>query len=133
MDDRVDTLARLVASKRTRRGLAHSLVGLAVSGGLIPTLAEPAIAGKRKHKHGKRKKPCGPCRHKQRGRCRPRPDATPCGECGACLDGVCTPAKVDCGGACMECDATARCRAKPDGAVCLGNGTCLNGLCNKPV
>ena len=132
MDDvRFDALSRIVGGKRTRRGLAPALVGLTAIGGSVQALTEPAEANQRKST--KRKKRCGPCKRNRRGRCRAKADAVPCGECGVCLDGVCTPAKVDCGGPCMECAAGARCRPKPDGAVCLGTGSCLNGLCAKPV
>jgi hypothetical protein len=77
---------------------------------------------------------CPPCRRKRKNGCKKRvPDTTPCRECGVCLDGVCTPDKVDCGGICMYCDAEARCRRKADGTPCLDTGTCLSGLCQKPV
>jgi hypothetical protein len=130
-DSHFDALSRFVESTRTRRGLARALVGLTAIGGAILARIEPAGASKPQSR--KRKKACGPCKRNRRGRCRPKADATPCGECGVCLDGGCTPAKVDCGGPCMECAAGARCQAKPDGAVCLGTGSCLNGLCVKPV
>ena len=119
--NRSNLLSTLVPRARNRRGVVRALLALA-AGGLTPALV------------GAKKKSCGPCRRQKRGRCRgAKPDATPCGECGICLDGVCTPAKADCGGPCMECGPTARCRAKPDGATCLDNGTCLNGLCNQPL
>jgi hypothetical protein len=87
-DSHFDALSRFVESKRTRRGLARALVGLTAIGGAILARIEPAGASKPQSR--KRKKACGPCKRNRRGRCRPKADATPCGECGVCLDGGCT-------------------------------------------
>lgn len=128
--DRFDALSHIVTSDWNRRGVVRALIGLAVGSGLPPALAERVIARKKRRR---KKKPCAPCQRRTNGRCRgAQPDGTRCGECGTCLDGVCTPATTLCGGTCSVCDATARCRTQPDDAACDIDGKCLNGTCNPP-
>lgn len=129
--NRFDAMSQIVTRERNRRGIVRALVGLAVGSGLIQVRPEQASARK---KRGKKRKPCAPCQQRTNGRCNgAKPNGASCGECGTCLDGVCTPANVDCGGFCTFCDAEARCRIRPNGTPCLGDGKCLHGECNQPL
>jgi hypothetical protein len=94
---RFDALSRLFAQGVSRRGV----VGVAL-GAVVPAwLLADAAAGKG------RKKSCGPCEKRKRGKCKPKPDGTECGEGQICRRGRCE-CKEQCG----------------TGGRCLPNGSC---------
>jgi hypothetical protein len=88
---------RLVKSLHSRR----AAFGLAAIGALFGSPLDDEAQAKRRKK-------CGPCRRRRRGKCRPKPDDTPCGDCSLCRNGRC---RVLCTG-----DA---CAINPDGFDCL--------------
>jgi hypothetical protein len=127
---RFDDLTRSLSGAPSRRDIVRGFVGAAF--GLAAARLPQAATARKKRR--KKQKPCAPCQQRTNGRCNgAQPNGTPCGECGTCVNGVCSPAKVDCGGVCTFCDTTARCRTSPNGAPCLGDGTCLDGGCQEPL
>jgi hypothetical protein len=131
--DRFDALSQFVTSERNRRGVVRALLGLAVSSGLSPLLAEQTNAGKkRKKRKKKQQQPCAPCQRRINWRCTGvQPNDTRCGECGVCDDGACVPRHSGCP-VCQECDGDGRCRTVADDTPCSDVAKCLDGICNEP-
>jgi hypothetical protein len=92
-----DTVARAVAALLTRR----HLLGVAIGG----TLTAAGLADTDAKKH--RKKPCGPCKTRKKGKCKPKPDGIDCGTGEICRRG--------------QCQCQQPCNADRE---CLANGSC---------
>jgi len=132
--NRFDTFARALNGAVSRRNIARGL--FAITTGFAATRAPLAATARKRRKKKRGPKPtnCPVCQQRVNGQC----DSTIlnnelCGECGICFNGVCTPAKRDCGGVCTFCHETATCRTSPDDTTCLGDGSCVDGTCRKPV
>ena len=95
--DRFDSFTRALSLSTVRRGIVAGLL----SGGLTPLLAEleggarrrDARSERRHHevaaeKRKKKCKKCGPCRRCKKGKCKPKPNGTPCAG-GSCQKGKC--------------------------------------------
>jgi len=95
--DRFDQITRVLANAPTRR----TFVGVAL-GVLGP---ERATA--------KKKKTCGSCKKRKRGKCKPKPNGAPCGGGKVCQGGTCRCRTT--------CDIAADCC---NGQDCLSNGSC---------
>jgi hypothetical protein len=97
-----DTLTRWV----TRRASRRTALGAAVIGALSTVFSAPDSDAK------KCKQPCGPCKkcNTKKGKCKPKPDGTTCGEGKACLKGACT---------CMSTHFKCGTKCCLDGATCL--------------
>lgn len=123
-----DVFARFAGTAHSRR----AILGPAVAA-LLALLGDETAAGKKRKGC---KKSCGPCRRCKRGRCKPRPEGTACGENLACSGGSCQLVEpltcgdglqngdetdVDCGGSCL-----ARCA---NGRGCSIDGDCSSGHC----
>jgi hypothetical protein len=98
--DRSVTLLSALTTTPSRRSTLRALSGLGLAG-----LFGRAEAKKRK------KKSCPPCKHRKKGKCKPKPDGSPCG-----------PGQV-CQGLTCACDATS----------CSGDAVCLGGACTVPA
>ena len=133
--DRFDGLARLLAFRASRRGLAPGVTGgtVAVLVGAVPT--KDTAARKRKKRKKSACPPCGECRQCRKGSCVPLAEDTPCGQCGRCLQGACANAldRASLCGECATCEA-GRCRDKTLESPCgLGGiGLCDAGVCYTP-
>jgi hypothetical protein len=89
---------RLVRTWHTRRAALGLAVGL---GALLGLAVQDEAAAKRKKK-------CGSCRRRKRGKCKPKPDETRCGPCKVCQRGRCV----------ALCPPT-ECSERDEGDVCL--------------
>jgi hypothetical protein len=118
--DRFDQISRALFSGQTRRGvLSLGTVSLLAVLGKTDTDAK-----KRKHRKKKKcQKPCGPCRKCQKGKCKPRPAGTPCGEGQQCFaNGACVACDV-CSNGCAPASLQDAINAAADGAtiqICPG-------------
>ena len=105
--ERFDDVARSLAALPTRR----RFLGLALGGVLAAARLGDAEARKRR----KRKKSCGICEKKKKGKCKPRPDGLACGEGQVCRKGRCEcQEKCGAGGECLAGGAV---RRDADGAA----------------
>jgi hypothetical protein len=96
--ERFDHWTRTISAHLTRRTLAGAL-GLGA-------LAVPGLtAAKKKRKHKKTCKHCGPCRSCKKGTCKPKADGTACSG-GSCCSGVCSTEKQEVG---SDCDQDSDC------------------------
>jgi hypothetical protein len=79
----------------SRRGITRVLGGFSLTGILARLLGlADTDAKKEKRKHKKNCKKCGPCKACKKGKCRPKPAGTPCGNGKQCFAS----------GACVACD-----------------------------
>jgi hypothetical protein len=143
---RFDQLTQVIGALSTRRAALALLSAL----GLTSALADEIDAKKKLKK--KCKKKCGPCRKCKKGKCKPKPDGTDCGngqvcqsgqcicptdccadsDCASdqvCLGGQCVCATEccadgDCDSDCAACDAGQCVSTCPEGEVCQGD-TCV--------
>ncbi|MFN8663138.1 MAG: hypothetical protein U0075_14720 [Thermomicrobiales bacterium] len=142
--DRLDAVARSLASAGSRRSLLGMLAAVPVAGGLLARLAPEDAEAKerrrrRKQRHKRRK---NPGRNKKKG-CKPRGRGKVCaGRCGLVTNRQTCGKTVDCGscacpepcGACLICqtgpNTVGACVPDPaqDGQVCAG-GVCDGGAC----
>lgn len=112
---RFDDTVRAFVADSSRR----SLFGLAIAGGL--TLAWPSAGRARKP----RKKKCGICEKRKRGKCKPKPNDTVCGEGKVCRNGRCE-CQQPCGNG-LECFANGSCARRCPASFDCGAG-CGCGL-----
>lgn len=118
-NNQFDTLtARLADGLSRRRGL----VAIATLG--LGALSGPDGVG------AKKKKACPPCKRRKKGKCKPQPDGTACGN-GICNTGICTPCaagKSVCAARCVDLTTDiANCGAC--GSACAPSQTCDRGTC----
>jgi hypothetical protein len=133
---RFDTLSRTLGRLRSRRGLGRVVGGSALAAALgLLGAADPAAAGCAKK--------CGPCKRCKHGKCKPKPNDTPCKSDGRCLKGrcnplpTCTPARQGCEtanpGACCSgvCGGgqSPTCVPGEAGDMCLANSDCISEQC----
>jgi hypothetical protein len=148
---RFDAIARRLGQDGTRRRLLGLFGGTAL-GGLMATTFGPegeATRKKKKKKKSCKKKKCGECQVCQKGKCKPKPDDTPCsdGTCegGVCIGisncpsdqvceeaGICCTPGIVCGGGACYCDngEFPVCSCPAGDQVCQGTQTdscCLPG------
>ena len=128
--EQFDQLTRALANSPTRRTIARAIAGLAV-GAAVFSASEESDA--------KKKKKCGPCRIRKKGRCRGnKPDGTTCNGDGQCFAGNCNPKPacqgtgtdctqgnpgVCCSGACRAGDN--KCQNGGNGSPCLQTSDCI--------
>jgi hypothetical protein len=126
---RFDALARSLTDRRSRR----TAFGLTL-GGVVVALTSSDLSAKKYKK--KCKKKCGPCRKCKHGKCKPKPNGTPCGasthggatiRCcnGACPDPGCVPSgetgdscAIDADCAAIDCCAQQGTTCEPD-SICF--------------
>jgi hypothetical protein len=100
---RFKTISRLLIGTASRR----SLLGFAL-GGLTERMG--LVAAESKTSKQAREKPCGPCKRRQNGKCKPKPNGTPCGNGGNCRGGKCQePPDPGCVETCEGCCSHGRC------------------------
>jgi hypothetical protein len=116
MDERqFDDLARVIVGPASRRG-APQVLGGAVTAGLVGLAATGSVAAKCK-------KPCGPCKHCNKGKCKPKPSGASCGDGFRCQGGRCEAA--------CPADWTLPCEACRGDGECfkISDATCQRGRC----
>ncbi len=99
---------------------AFGLLGASALGGIVGLSQRQDAEGKKRRK----KKKCGPCRSKKKGKCKKRkPDGTACGDGGTCQGGACVVPTCN-----PECTPPATCVdgacVCPEDNVCAEPGTC---------
>jgi hypothetical protein len=136
---RFDTWTRRLVATNTRRAVIRLLAGAVLAASAGVGLDLPAAARCRR-------KTCAPCGRCKNGRCKSRPNDTPCGDdgTGRCRGGVCRP-RPTCTGAGSACNTPAceqccsgrcaspganACLASIAGSPCLTDGDCLSGVCS---
>ena len=125
---RVDTLARFIGSRKSRR----VAVGFAVTG--LLSIAVPEAEARR----CSTQKPCPECRKCKRHRCRPAASQASCGGgTGVCVKGTCCPLQLACGNTC--CASGKKCSGgicvpacAGFGESCNGDGDCCSASCVAP-
>lgn len=124
MDTRYfDDLVRLAATSRSRRSVA----GLWIGGMLGASEFERAGARKKR-----KKKPCGPCQLRKKGKCKgTQPDGSACPG-GSCLAGSCAtlpPPPSPPSPPAPPSPPPPPCQGKPDLTVCGEGKACSGGVC----
>lgn len=148
-----DDLLRVLTAASGRRGVFSGLAGLLLAGPLAALGGLGEAAAKKKRKKKKKCKGCAICQQCKKGKCKPKPDGTDCGDSRSCQSGACVCptaccSNADCGfqGACeagiCDCKSGARfCKGTciPEGDCCTddecpdGSGqTCQGGHCACP-
>jgi hypothetical protein len=127
--ERFATLTRALSGMLSRRTVAGAL-GLSAAG-----LSSRVEARKKRKKH------CGPCKKRKKGKCKPKPNGAPCGADGTCQAGECQepPPDPTCAETCDGCcdgstcapgDANSACGQGGDScADCTPQGSCCGGAC----
>jgi hypothetical protein len=104
-------LMRALTLTPTRRDVARALTGLTLSGAIASVWGNDAEAKKKKRKK------CGPCQTKKKGKCKgAKPDDTTCNGDGKCFAGACIPRPT--------CLASASACTQP------AAGACCSGICS---
>jgi hypothetical protein len=106
--DRFDTLARSLTESGSRRRALATLLG----GGLVPVLGRTDGEAKKK------KKACGRCQIKKKGKCTQAPDDAPCATGRTCQGGACT---------CLP--GTYFCESQTQETCCTTGQACNSGTC----
>lgn len=126
--DRFDTLTRTIVPHLSRRGLA----GLGLLAFTALGVASDTAARKKHRKHKRKKRPttpapvtcsgCTSCQTCVDGACQDRAEASPCGDGGACVHGVCALA---CNVLGVNCPAGSACflRRSASGGVCYADSS----------
>lgn len=102
-EPRIDRWALSGPASRRQTILASFLGALVLLSG-----GHEATAKKRVEQH---KKHCGPCKKRKKGKCKPKPNGTPCGDGGTCQGGTCQepPPDPTCAETCEGCCSGATC------------------------
>jgi hypothetical protein len=79
----------------------------------------------------KKKRSCGLCRRRRKGRCKPAPDGTGCGGAKICRGGACLCPTPCC--ATADCGACQVCQGGQCVSTCQGGTICQEGRCVCPV
>jgi hypothetical protein len=120
-----------------RRDLLRAMASMGIGLGILGS-ADLAAAKKRRKKKTKCKG-CTPCQTCQKGKCRSKPDETPCSS-GACQGGACRvlcPAdQCDASCACTPpaiCDPPGQPCCDPEGTPCTVAAGCCSGTCDSLI
>jgi hypothetical protein len=118
-----DLVSRALSGTPSRRGVARVVLGLLL-GAALASQGGTSVDAKRK------KKPCGPCKRRKKGRCRPKPDNTSCGGAKICQGGACVCPTECCRNA--DCGGCELCQGGQCVNTCLGGRICQGVLCACP-